>query len=172
MDCNFGGRGSVGAFFEETGEIAADDSVDRFFDGLWQLKLAGEVIWVGVAGGNQWDIAFVSVAKHGEGDWSGGLIVDKVRLKLVENGFNFEIRVKTNMKAIFIKKPGDFFAKNSFHFGYFVDLIWVKRQFDTRETGDLEVVFGVFFYGGLTGDAGGEDDNFVTTLAETGSKIA
>lgn len=35
-----------------------------------------------MAGGDDGDLVFFGIAKSGEGDWAGGLVMDKIGLKL------------------------------------------------------------------------------------------
>ena len=75
------------------------------------------------------------------------------------------------METISIGDARNFFAKNFDGFGDFVDLIGVEGHADGREANDGEAGF-VLFDAEFSGDAGGENHNFMAALSEASGEIA
>lgn len=172
VNSDFCGHGSVGAFFEEAGEIVANYDIERFFDATGEFELAGDIVWISMASGDERNTVFVGVAKDGPGNGAGSLVVDEIGLELVQYLFDFGIRRETEVKTVFVGDAGEFFAENFDVFGYFVDLVGVEGELGTGQAGNFEAVLRVGFDVEFSGGAGGKDDDGVTALGEAGSEIA
>ena len=135
MEGDFGGEDRVVRKLHDTGEVLAAEEVGGFFDGF-DRQVGGKVVRIAVAGGNEGNVAVLSVAQKRPADWARDVVVDDIRFEGVKMLPNDVVGEGGNMEAVLVKEARE--LDGAVFLWERIDLVWVEEEAAGAEAQNAE----------------------------------